>query len=83
MLLLSRDTRKKVTFLGSTTRTKVTFDPEKGDLPCANSRQKVTMYPEKGDFFSPHSAIRNYPEKGGLSALFSEVLRGKLYFTPV
>jgi hypothetical protein len=42
--------RKKVTFIGSTTRTKVTFDPEKGDLRRASSRERVTMYPEKGDF---------------------------------
>jgi hypothetical protein len=80
MLLLSGDTREKVTFLGSTTRTKVTFDPEKGDQPCANSREKVTMHLEKGDFFNPHSGIRNHPEKGGLFPLFSGVLRGKLYF---
>ncbi len=79
MLLLSGDTRKKVTFPGSTTRTKVTFDPEKGDLPCANSREKVTMHPEKGDFFRPHCAMRNYPAKGGLFPLFSELLPGKLY----
>jgi hypothetical protein len=50
MLLLSGDTREKVTFLISTTRTKVTFDPEKGDQPGANSGKKVTMRPEKGDF---------------------------------
>jgi hypothetical protein len=66
MLLLSGNTREKVTFLGSTTRMKVTFDPENGDLPGANSREKVTMHPEKGDFSRPNSTIRNYPEKGGL-----------------
>jgi hypothetical protein len=66
MLLLSENSREKVTFLASTTRTKVTFDPENGDLPGANSREKVTMHPEKGDFCSPHFTIRNYPGKGDL-----------------
>ena len=80
MLLPSGNTREKVTFLRSTTRTKVTFDPENGDLPGANSREKVTMHPEKGDFYSPHSAIRNYPEKGDLLSLFSEVLRRNCIF---
>jgi hypothetical protein len=65
MLLLSGGTREKVTFPGSTTRTKVTFDPDKGDLPCTNSRKEVTMHPEKGGFVNPRLTIRNYPEKGG------------------
>jgi hypothetical protein len=72
MLLLSGVTREKVTFLGSTTRTKVTFDPEKSDLPCPNSRKKVTMHPEKGGFVNPRSTIQNYPEKGDLFHRFSE-----------
>lgn len=67
--LLSGDTREKVTFLGSTTRTKVTFDPEKGGLRCTNSRKKVTMYPEKGDFFQ-------------FTTLRFEITREKVAFCP-
>jgi hypothetical protein len=70
--MFSGDTRKKVTFPGSTTRMKVTFDPEKSDLPCTNSRKEVTMHPEKGGFVNPRLTIRNYPEKGDLFQRFSE-----------
>jgi hypothetical protein len=60
----------------------VTFDPDKGDLRCANSRKKVTMYPEKGDFFRPHAEIRNHPEKGDLFLPGFKGSPGETLFSP-
>ena len=80
MLLLSGNTREKVTFLGSTTRTKVTFDPESGDLPGANSREKVTMHPEKGGFVNPRSTIKITRKKVAFFPCFQRLSEGNPNF---